>query len=344
MRTPVGSSKIVARSSQSSPGCEPSGVIFTFCAHAAALPTASANSAAPAYVQMFRFAAPPCTLVVRWTVGRQVYRLRAIACQERAYQRPGNTGFPYHAAPFVVFRLDIRPERLGRGRPHFQSLPEQRFARVGHVEDLHQFLVQPGDDVLRRLRRHDETAFSSSGIRIPPNEVRCHYALLSLCGIGKTGSFRKDERRDAAHPRFPCNIQRFSAFSRRGPGPAHRLLFSSREMNTKAPSEPGRFAMVTMLPPLLTRNAASLMSRSRSFNPQGKCLFPGAAHLLAQARVSGAPVVDQDGRCIGVISTTDFLHFAEKGKTPIHSKQDSVHSWTQIWRPKANQRDVSKIS
>ena len=87
--------------------------------------------------------------------------------------------------------------------------------------------------------------------------------------------------------------------------------------------------MVTMVPPLLTRNAASLMSRSVLLIPREMSL-PGAAHLLAQARVSGAPVVDEDGRCIGVISTTDFLHFAEKGKIPIHAKQDSVHSWTQI--------------
>src|SRR5689334_10681186 len=37
MRTPVGSSKIVARSRiQSSPACEPSGVILTFCANVGA--------------------------------------------------------------------------------------------------------------------------------------------------------------------------------------------------------------------------------------------------------------------------------------------------------------------
>src|SRR5262245_49669106 len=40
----------------------------------------------------------------------------------------------------------------------------------------------------------------------------------------------------------------------------------------------------------------------------------GAARLLSHARVSGAPVVNADGRCVGVISTTDFLHWAERGK------------------------------
>jgi len=56
----------------------------------------------------------------------------------------------------------------------------------------------------------------------------------------------------------------------------------------------------------------------------------GAAHLLAQANVSGAPVVDDDGRCIGVLSTTDFLHLAEKGQCVAHGKphhESTVRSW-----------------
>jgi len=55
--------------------------------------------------------------------------------------------------------------------------------------------------------------------------------------------------------------------------------------------------------------------------------LPAAAHLLAQARVGGAPVVDEDGHCIGVLSTTDFLHYAEKGRHPVHGKAHSVCSW-----------------
>jgi CBS domain-containing protein len=38
-----------------------------------------------------------------------------------------------------------------------------------------------------------------------------------------------------------------------------------------------------------------------------------AAATLAQAAVSGAPVVDGDGRCIGVVTATDFLRFAHCG-------------------------------
>lgn len=84
--------------------------------------------------------------------------------------------------------------------------------------------------------------------------------------------------------------------------------------------------MVTILQPLLTRKASDLMTPSVVLIPREMSL-PGAAHLLAQARVSGGPVVDEDGRCIGVLSTTDFLHLVEKGKRPAHPKCDSVHSW-----------------
>jgi CBS-domain-containing membrane protein len=45
-----------------------------------------------------------------------------------------------------------------------------------------------------------------------------------------------------------------------------------------------------------------------------------AAHALSMSRVSGAPVVDDNGRCIGVISTTNFVEWAHKAhalKCPI---------------------------
>jgi CBS-domain-containing membrane protein len=54
--------------------------------------------------------------------------------------------------------------------------------------------------------------------------------------------------------------------------------------------------------------AADLMSRELTLVPQEMSL-PAAAHLLSRAGVSGAPVVDETGRCVGVLSTTDFVHF-----------------------------------
>jgi predicted transcriptional regulator len=37
----------------------------------------------------------------------------------------------------------------------------------------------------------------------------------------------------------------------------------------------------------------------------------GAARLLSRAGVSGAPVVDDQGRCVGVLTATDFMHSVE---------------------------------
>jgi CBS domain-containing protein len=70
-----------------------------------------------------------------------------------------------------------------------------------------------------------------------------------------------------------------------------------------------------MLPttkPFFALTASDLMSRPVVMVPREMSLR-AAAHLLAQAEVSGAPVVDEGGRCIGVLSATDFMHWAEGG-------------------------------
>jgi CBS domain-containing protein len=38
-----------------------------------------------------------------------------------------------------------------------------------------------------------------------------------------------------------------------------------------------------------------------------------AARVLSRARITGAPVVDAAGRCVGVLSSTDFVRVAETG-------------------------------
>jgi CBS domain-containing protein len=63
--------------------------------------------------------------------------------------------------------------------------------------------------------------------------------------------------------------------------------------------------------PLLQRTADDLMSREVTVLPEHMSLR-AAAHLLSQAQISGAPVVDEQGRCIGVISATDFVQWAQK--------------------------------
>jgi CBS domain-containing protein len=61
---------------------------------------------------------------------------------------------------------------------------------------------------------------------------------------------------------------------------------------------------------LLTLTAEDLMTSQVATIPQDMPL-PTAAHVLSQADVTGAPVVNHEGRCVGVLSATDFLHWAE---------------------------------
>jgi CBS domain-containing protein len=73
------------------------------------------------------------------------------------------------------------------------------------------------------------------------------------------------------------------------------------------------------------------MSRNVVLVPKEMSL-PGAARLLAQAGVSGAPVVDDEGRCIGVLSNTDFVRYADTAM--MRRQQPCVshtsHSWDVV--------------
>jgi CBS-domain-containing membrane protein len=77
---------------------------------------------------------------------------------------------------------------------------------------------------------------------------------------------------------------------------------------------------------LFSLTAADLMSRDLVLVPQEMSL-QGAARLLSRARVSGAPVVDPNGRCLGVLSTTDFLHWVENGNTRQIPNEAICHAW-----------------
>jgi CBS domain-containing protein len=69
--------------------------------------------------------------------------------------------------------------------------------------------------------------------------------------------------------------------------------------------------MKTTEKPFLALTAQDLMSRVVLLVPREMSLR-GAAHLLRQARVSGAPVVDAAGRCVGVLSSTDIVRWVER--------------------------------
>jgi len=70
--------------------------------------------------------------------------------------------------------------------------------------------------------------------------------------------------------------------------------------------------MMTTQTPLLAMTAADLMKRPVVCIPQEMSLR-AAAHVLKREQISGAPVVDAAGACIGVLSATDFLRWAEHG-------------------------------
>jgi predicted transcriptional regulator len=69
--------------------------------------------------------------------------------------------------------------------------------------------------------------------------------------------------------------------------------------------------MTETKPDLLHLRAVDLMSRNVVVVPQEMSLR-AAARLLSGAQISGAPVVDADGRCVGVLSSTDFMRWTER--------------------------------
>jgi CBS domain-containing membrane protein len=62
--------------------------------------------------------------------------------------------------------------------------------------------------------------------------------------------------------------------------------------------------------PFTELTAEDLMSRNVVAIRQEMSLA-AAARVLSRAGVTGAPVVDADGVCVGVVSATDFLRLAE---------------------------------
>jgi CBS domain-containing protein len=62
---------------------------------------------------------------------------------------------------------------------------------------------------------------------------------------------------------------------------------------------------------ILDLTAADLMTRDLVCLP-GEMSMKEAARLLLQNRISGAPVVDNKGQCVGVISAIDFVALTKK--------------------------------
>jgi CBS domain-containing protein len=83
---------------------------------------------------------------------------------------------------------------------------------------------------------------------------------------------------------------------------------------------------------LSTMTAAEVMTLAPTLIPRQMSLQT-AARLLSRDQISGAPVVDENGRCVGVISTTDYLRWVERNGRPAterHDHPDPVCAWQMI--------------
>ncbi len=83
--------------------------------------------------------------------------------------------------------------------------------------------------------------------------------------------------------------------------------------------------------PFAALTARDLMSRDLVLVRQEMTLHD-AAILLARAQVSGAPVVDAAGRCVGVVSSTDFTRWAAQERPAIPSDLPRTCSYQRTQR------------
>jgi CBS domain-containing protein len=89
-------------------------------------------------------------------------------------------------------------------------------------------------------------------------------------------------------------------------------------------------AMKVLEKPLHSLTAEDLMTENVITVPTGMSLR-GAAALFRREQVSGAPVVDPLGRCVGVLSTSDFLKLA--GGPLRKGRSDCVCCEWQVMEP-----------
>jgi len=84
--------------------------------------------------------------------------------------------------------------------------------------------------------------------------------------------------------------------------------------------------MMATMKPFVSLCADDLMSPDLIVIPEQMSL-QGAARMLSRAQVSGAPVVDGNNRCVGMLSAVDFLHWAENGGKSMANCECSDTAW-----------------
>lgn len=87
--------------------------------------------------------------------------------------------------------------------------------------------------------------------------------------------------------------------------------------------------VTTTAKPFSALTAEDLMTRPVEAIP-AKMSLREAARLLSRSRISGAPIVDDQGRCVGVLSATDFVRAAERDGPAGHPRSQSVCSEWQM--------------
>lgn len=90
--------------------------------------------------------------------------------------------------------------------------------------------------------------------------------------------------------------------------------------------------MQTLFKPLTSLTAADIMSRDPVVIPRHLSLRT-AAKILSQHRVTGAPVVNAGGECVGVLSATDFMQQAEGRSKPSWSAHECACSDWDLMEP-----------
>jgi len=101
---------------------------------------------------------------------------------------------------------------------------------------------------------------------------------------------------------------------------------------------------VTTTRAMLTLTAEDLMTHMVTTIPQEMPL-QAAARLLAREAITGAPVVNAVGRCVGVLSATDFLRWADAGARPEAARAPvrCICSDWQVVDPEALPKDEVRL-
>lgn len=67
-----------------------------------------------------------------------------------------------------------------------------------------------------------------------------------------------------------------------------------------------------------------------------------AADLLATRNISGAPVVDNDGKLIGILTETDILRSVEEAANEMHMVFPSIHAMGVMFEMSKGEKEILK--